>query len=231
MLTPKILIAVMGCHHREDRTDLQRRTWLSHGPWDSRVTVRFFRGKPQPGGPFAKNHGDEMILNVPDDYAGMCQKARMVYHHAFLNCYDFTLTTGDDTWVHIPRLVDYCTEIWNGGRPLKHYVGHLRGETDEFGDDYASGGPGTLFSAHALRLLNAAPPTDDPAEDRWAGNVLRSHRITLHSDKRHFCLPAEWRDRYPWEIITVETTRVHRGELASMKEIDAECYEARILGR
>ena len=221
----KLLIAIMGCHRREDRTDIQRATWMRGGPFDPRVTVRIFRGH-DPGGISATNHGNEIWLNCPDTYEGMCEKARMVYAHAYLNRYDFTLTTGDDTWVHVPRLVSYCESIWQEGKPLYDYVGHLRGCDGQYDDDYASGGPGTLLSEKALSILTSAPATDDPAEDRWASNTLRAAGILLHSDRRHFCLPAEWRDRHPWEPVTVETMRVHRGEVASMAEIHEECYEA-----
>ncbi len=221
----KILVAILACHKREAQTDIQRATWMSRGPWESNVAVRIFRGRPHDG-ICAINHGNDLWLNCDDSYEGMCAKARMVYTYGYLNCFDFVFTLGDDGWVHIPRLVAYCQEIWNHGNPAYDYVGHLRGGDNEFSDDYASGGAGTLFSARAIKVLNLAPDTNDPAEDRWAGNTLRAAGILLHSERRRFCLPAEYFDRQPWEPICIETMRVHRGVLVPMRKIHEEFYDA-----
>lgn len=196
----KVLIGVLTCHARAaTHVSIQRATWLPTLPPHG-VDCVFFYGS----GSHGVNLRDEITLEVDDSYEGMCSKARRVYRFAEELGYDYLFTCGDDTWVAPVRLL-------KSGYYKYNLIGRTRGVAGEYPDDYPSGGAGTMISRRSLEYLNAAPPTDDPCEDRWLGGVLRSHKIICHRDPR-YSLAREVHMKDFNALITCETTRHGRPE-------------------
>lgn len=206
----RILIGILTCHARRELANVQRETWLEAAKLLG-IEVKFFLGE----GPYFGS--DELATGSLDDYEHMTDKARICYQYAHEEGFDWLFTCGDDTWLHPRRLMKFIEEHKD-----HDYVGHLRGEVGELPDDYASGGPGTLFSRKALEFLVQAPPTDDQAEDRWAGLALAAAGFTLQKDHR-LLLPAEFGDRKPWEIVSLETIRVGTPK-HDMRKIHQACF-------
>lgn len=92
----KVLIAIVNCHGKEYRVDVQRETWIPQVP--EGVDVRVFKGRrtgihdmqlrvPRP---------DEVILDCDDSYQGLPDKVRAIIRWALEHGYDFMLKCDDD---------------------------------------------------------------------------------------------------------------------------------------
>lgn len=196
----KLLVAIKSCHAYGERRRAQRETWVqtlqerlwSRGegqgcgepgsapenafptlPRASEVTVRFFLGRPLPAA--ARALPDEVVLDVPDAYAGLSEKVQAICRWARGHSCDRVLLCDDDVYVSPERLL--------AGWGTAEYAGRLRGPDGGFRAPYASGFA-VWLGAQALAALEAAPPPADRRDDRWMGNCLLEAGIPCQDDPR-----------------------------------------------
>jgi len=96
----KVLIAIESCHKNRHAHEELRNTWVSHMDF---ADVRFFLGNP----PIDIMAKDEVYLDVPDDYEGLCYKTFRIIQYAD-NCgYDYIFKCDTDTFV-VPERLKTC---------------------------------------------------------------------------------------------------------------------------
>jgi hypothetical protein len=117
---------------------------------------------------------DEVIVHVPDGYMYVSYKTKENHRWSIAHGYDYVFQACTDTFIDIPRLLGSNFECWP-------YVGVAIGGPAE---PYASGGCGYWTSGRATQVIIDEPVTDW-AEDRWVGEILRKHNITVHHDPRY----------------------------------------------
>ena len=117
---------------------------------------------------------DEVILQVPDGYMYVSYKTKENHRWAIRHGYDHIFQACTDTFIDIPRLL-------SSGFENCEYTGVAIGGPAE---PYASGGCGYWTSGRAAQIIIDEPVTDW-AEDRWVGEVLRKHGITVRHDPRY----------------------------------------------
>ena len=117
---------------------------------------------------------DEVILKVPDGYIYVSYKTKENHRWAIAHGYDYVFQACTDTFIDIPRLMDSGFENWD-------YTGVAIGGPVE---PYASGGCGYWTRGRAIQIIVDEPVTDW-AEDRWVGEILRKHGITVRHDPRY----------------------------------------------
>lgn len=123
--------------------------------------------------------GDEVILDCPDDYAGLPAKSQAICKWAIENEYDFACLLDDDTYLRQERLLGAGFEAFD-------YVGRVRGASGDISitpAPYCSGFAYWL-SANAMKVVADAPLYGDDAEDRHVANVLLKAGIHPTHDKR-----------------------------------------------
>jgi hypothetical protein len=159
---PKILLAVLTCHHYRERADSIRATW---GANIQGADLRFFLG----GG--KAERADEIILEgIDDSYQGLPAKTRAMCKWALAQGYDFVYKSDDDSYAVPARLFDSGFE--------KHdYTGRLRGPSGIFPAPYCSGF-GYWLSRKAMQVIANAELNGDTAEDRFVAHVL--HEAGIH---------------------------------------------------
>ena len=97
----KTLVAIKTCHAKRAWAEAQRQTWVKDVV-SSDIDVRFFLGCP-PSQPVAYA-GDEVLLNCPDDYAGLTLKAKLMCSWAYYYNYDEVVMCDDDVYAVPARL-------------------------------------------------------------------------------------------------------------------------------
>ncbi len=164
MNVSNVLMAVMTCAKFQSRADAQRATWV---PFVKGADVVFFVGTEQSPG--------AVTLDVPDDYWHLPHKVQAMCTWALARGYKHLFKIDDDVYVHPGRLLrsDYQHD----------YVGPERGPSGGFPAPYSSGFAYWL-SRRSMQLV-ADAEIDDPAEDRWVGNVLRRAGIACTADRRY----------------------------------------------
>jgi hypothetical protein len=169
----KILIAITTCeqYRRDGTNDAVRDTWLKSLDRDKANAI-FFTGDDSWD---TLSHA-EVRLDVPDDYEAVTNKTIESVRWALNRGYEFIFRTYPDVYIRPERLIDALM-------PDKAYVGYpMMGAN---GVPYASGGAGYwLRAAEAAYLLDTMVPYDW-AEDRWVGNVMHEHHVTLWGDGRY----------------------------------------------
>jgi hypothetical protein len=117
---------------------------------------------------------DEVILHVPDGYMYVSYKTKENHRWSVEHGYDSVFQACTDTFINVQRLMESGFEKWE-------YTGNAIGGPVE---PYGSGGCGYWTSGRATQIIIDDPVTDW-AEDRWVGETLRKHGITVHHDPRY----------------------------------------------
>jgi hypothetical protein len=128
-----------------------------------------------------ERHGDELWLPCPDAYATLPQRTRWCCQWALSgDCgfdFDYILKADDDTFIHIPRLMEYADRlsvdgIDYAGAEWKPRVG------------YGSGGGGYLLSKKAASIVAERMSQKTGCEDLIVGQILRAAGIKLEIEPR-----------------------------------------------
>lgn len=183
---PKILFAIIACHRKTyapeathathqsgEHNDVawQRALWVDAA--QSRVDVRFFYG----GSAGREPLGDEVFLDVGDDYYSLVPKVRAVIRWARDAGYDYMAKIDTDVYVDVGKTLA-------GFLPVD-YRGNMReGQVKRFGEEpeltvkYACG-PAYWLSRRAMEAILNAPEPATPYEDRATGYLLSLAGIPL----------------------------------------------------
>jgi len=167
----KTLIAITSYDkaRHDGQNDSVRDTWLKSLD-RSKADAIFFSGRvDEPALP------DEVFLDAGNRYEDVTTRTIESVRWALNRGYEFIFRAYPDVYIRPERLLAVL--------PDKAYVGHpMMGEN---GVPYASGGAGYWLRAkEALGLLLTDVPYDW-AEDRWVGNVMHEHGVTLWGDPRY----------------------------------------------
>ncbi len=160
----------MTCAQRGYRAKAasQRETWVplvrAHG-----TDVFFFLGKE--GQPRC---ADEIILDAPDDYAGIPLKVKAIMRWAAERKYDYVSKCDDDVYV-VPRRYEALKL-----HPYD-YIGRFRGPCGIYPAHFASGFFYSL-SLKAAVIVGAAPWHGDWMDERHIANTLAANGIYGHTD-------------------------------------------------
>ena len=151
-----------------------RQTWLKDLD-PTKADVAFFVGRDAVGG----LDSDELRLDVGDDYANVTHKVIESTRWALKRGYEHIFRTYPDVYIRPERLL--------AAVPDQSYVGFpMMGPN---GVPYASGGASYWLRAkEAGYLLDSMVPYDW-ADDRWVGNVMYGHGVTLYADPRYSPIP------------------------------------------
>jgi len=188
VVLPKILVTIPACHqyyvgnlahenydkHQNtfvgDQILACRETWLK----DSKLDYKFFYGQ----GADREPGEDEVFLDVPDDYRSLTKKLKATCKWALDHGYEYIFKCDDDTYVWADRLRtsgfehhDYVGYDWACNSSNKHHC--------------FAGGFACWFSAKAAKVIADALDTTEPADDVWAGHMLRDAGIKLVHDARY----------------------------------------------
>jgi hypothetical protein len=160
----KILIATISCQRDRDsgRQQVARDTWLAE--WGHLVDHKFWLG-----GACEDQAEDELIFPVDDTFMGVPFKTQAGHRWAYEQGYDYVFISSLDTYVIVPRLLEYDL----AGR---QYVGHLY-------EGYITG-VGYWLGRDALQAIAAATP-EFAYEDKWVGGVLAAAGIGPSADPRY----------------------------------------------
>jgi len=145
------------------------------------MDVRFFLGRPPAGMDVSKQdpqRADEVLCDIDDGYPGLPAKTREMCRYAVANGYTHLFKCDDDCYVRLDRLME------SDFQTLGDYIGRKRGPSDKWPAPYASGFSYWL-SLRAAKIVANAELTDDPAEDRWVGNVLHKAGMGCVPDYRY----------------------------------------------
>jgi Galactosyltransferase len=187
---PKLLIAILACHHRAPHLSAIRETWVPD--INSACDYRFFFGR----GSHGEVKPDEVILDCDDAYRGLACKVQEACRWAVDHGYEFLFKADDDTYVRPERLM-------SAGFENDDFRGLVLPATDRYHEHaYARGGTGYWLSRKAMEVL-AAAPTPNPdipseyAEDSWVGKTLRQAGIECTNDDRLRCADFSGPNRSP----------------------------------
>ncbi len=142
----RCLVAIMSCESYRVNGNNQalRDTWLPDVAKELGLEYRIFMGQ----GSKIEN-GDEVLLDVPDDYSHVSFKGREVHKYALENGYDFIYKCYPDTYLCPSRLMKSGFQDYD-------YVGNFACKL-RTGQQYCTGGTGYWLSKKAYRLLIAYP--------------------------------------------------------------------------
>lgn len=165
---PRTLFAVKSCHAFRDRANAVRQTWGAEAMGGD---LRFFVG----GG--EAMCADEVVLDVPDGYAGLPAKTQAICRWAVEHEYDYAWLLDDDTYLRPERLLDH---------PRQDYVGRVRCASGDMSITPAAYCSGFMYglSARSLQAMAEAEPYGDDAEDRYVGNSLFKVGIAPENEPR-----------------------------------------------
>jgi hypothetical protein len=181
----KMLIAVKSCEKDKSRGahDLIRETW-GQDVSAAGGELKFFTARS--GTPDL----DEVIVNAPDDYAGLPYKTREIVRYALANNYDYVLLCDTSTVIFFRHLMAYdfmnydyigCWGMEKQG-PFLQIIQAEDGRncpTTRILDCYPwAAGPGYILSRKAMKIVAENEPTVW-AEDCWVGQVLAKNGIFL----------------------------------------------------
>ena len=167
---------------RNDRIEALRDTWLQDVKRFPNVEYKLFYGSPTPSSFIPKD--DEVVLGVPDNYAGLPAKTIAICKYAIENNYDFVFKCDDDTFVYVDRILqEVMAQEFD-------YAGYCKGKM-------CTGGTGYWLSKKAFTVVaNKANTTFSWAEDVTAGyfllhNGIQAVNLTGHRTGRtdHWFFP------------------------------------------
>jgi hypothetical protein len=156
-----------------------RDTWLN----EVTIDYKIFKGRC-PKGLDIPTQGDEVWLNVPDDYRNSVYKLKGIINYALEREYDTLCKIDDDVFAYWDRLIAVGLE--------GDYSGRLPVD-----DGFSVNCPGFTYwlSKRSMEIL-AAAPVHIWAEDRWVGEVLKKHHITpVRQNLYHL---AKWTRTCQW---------------------------------
>lgn len=169
----KIFLAIQSCNadRQNGRQDASKRTYLNY--WDYLLEYRYFIGRG-----LTNPRLDEVLADVPDDYAHCPLKTRFAAAYAHAAGADYMFHCCTDTYVSIPRLL--------AAVPRGHqYVGNVCDE------GHASGGCGYWLGREAMSHV-ANGYDGGGYEDLWVGTVLAKQGITPLHDPRYHDGKPDW---------------------------------------
>lgn len=164
----KALIAIVSCERYINRLKSIQTTWVPQAI-AAGYDVEVFTGAR---------------LGISDDYYSLPLKVKTICQWAVDNNYHHMLKTDDDSYIRVARFevvkADYAG-MWapaNDCGTRNPSPGRLEKPSGTYPYDYASGGAYWL-SRRSLEIIANEPLSDDWAEDRWVGNTLATHEISL----------------------------------------------------
>ena len=155
------------CHN--GRQEAAEETWMR--AWGDRIDHKFVIGRGP--GQYIRPPW-ELLVEAPDDYAGVPFKMQEARRWALDHQYDYVFQACVDTWIHVPRLMTSGFENYD-------YSGY------EYQGN-ASGGLGYWTSTKAISVLldaNVEEARRCVWEDVWVGRTLAKAGITLHHNTRY----------------------------------------------
>lgn len=156
-----ILIAVVGCEARKAQMDAQRRTWVPDAI-RAGFDVRFFLARQE-----REALPDEVFLDVCDNYQSLPAKVREVSRWAVSEGrYLQMLKTDDDVVIFPTRII----------KPQVHYAGWKQEPESK---NWCSG-IAYWLSLYAMRQVACAELTEQTAEDRWTGEVMKNAGLKVN---------------------------------------------------
>jgi hypothetical protein len=187
---PKLLIAILACHHRAPHLRAIRETWVPD--IKDRCEYRFFFGR----GSHANPQADEVTLDCDDAYRGLACKVQEACRWALHHGFEILFKVDDDTYVRPDRVV-------MAGFEKHDWVGRVNAATDMYHlHPYTRGGVGYSLSRRAMQALVSAPkPNPDIpseyAEDSWVGKIMLANGIVAVNDDRLRCAELSGPGRRP----------------------------------
>jgi hypothetical protein len=151
----RALVALETC----DKPAFAVRRRLVAQTWARRLPVHF---------DFQQFTGE--LLNIPDDYANLCEKTREICRFACAFDYDWLVIVDDDVFVRTDRLEP----------PHADYAGHVLPKHFEEGTQPYCAGSFYWLSRRAFKILADSPVIagrDSSAEDQWAARNLSRYGI------------------------------------------------------
>lgn len=157
----KVLIAIASCKAYEPtRKPACIGTWLKRLP--SHVDYVFVIGCNNA----LYRDGDTLNVPCPDSYQALPSKTHWLMKWAATQDYDVVFKCDDDTYIHVPRLLEHIetTKVAYTGCPVY-----------PTGFQYASGGAGYLLIKEAVACVGNNPPVNESFEDVYVGKLMANH--------------------------------------------------------
>jgi hypothetical protein len=169
------LIAIKSCARDKSLHDTIRATWLQY----PEVPVhRFFLGQG-----CAVDHGDELVLDCPDDYSALSEKVREIIRFALARDYDFVFICDADSYIQIPRLL-------RSGFEAHEYMGCVGDPSTYDSKTMCCSGAGFWLGRFAMQILKDAPVGPGASvgagcDDWWVFHSLFRAGIFSFNDPRY----------------------------------------------
>lgn len=159
----KILIAIMACHHRQDRAESQRETWVQEVVG---MDYKFFYGNVTERAP----KSDEVFVDCKDDYRSLPMKVKRAVEWAYENGYDYIFKTDDDVYVRPERLL-------TSGFDKHSYIGFSFQE-------YGAVGLAYWLNRDCMKLVTQDTPAIEQ-EDSWIAQLMDKNKVPFYHDGRY----------------------------------------------
>lgn len=168
-LKARFLIGILSAEAYGAKRDACRETWMQSLDGRNAAAV-FVIGKPDIDKP--ELFGDELRLPCPDTYDALPQKTRLFCKWATEHAeFDYLFKCDDDTYVHVPRLLEFP--------PGPDYVGGRMA-----GRAHASGGAGYMLSPKAAGIIAEQMTDEHGVEDKLVFKHLKDAGIDVTYDRR-----------------------------------------------
>lgn len=156
----ELLIGIQSCVRDRPYHQQMRDTWLKNCPVDYKIVVA--------GPPTAP---DELEVMCNDGFRYTAHKIHGLVEYAHRSGYDYLFKCDNDTYVHVPRLLNsgFANHEWTANH-----------------NSY--GGSGYWLSRKMMGCLLESPPVNWPTEDHWVTDVLRGKGFEPFQDSRYHSL-------------------------------------------
>jgi len=180
------LIAIKTCRVKRAWADAQRQTWVRDVVGKGYADVRFFMGAWDARIKSAAC-GDEVFLDVPDDYAGIPLKVRAICDWAVEHNYDQVSLCDDDVYVVPERYKTLPTEPFN-------YVGRFRPPYGTVYPPHFASGFFYTLSNRAAAFVAGTPWNGDWMDERFVATALAHWGIIGYHDPRNYMVTGPHMD-------------------------------------